>query len=188
MMGAKGQADESSRPAEPSHPHKKAEDMTAPETFTVSSERPLTTGRRPDRTGVRAKATIPLRARNTPHCPKEPEPAASLIAQGVYNARYTIDARDKSDYVAVAGNYRSNKEPRWRGNQCQMEPRRRGQNGIGRRENDVCQNLPFLRGSLFRFSIGGFSSLQVQGRVDQRSRWGNFGKVRASAEMEGCKR
>ena len=26
--------------------------MTAPETFTVSSKRPLTTGRRPDRTGV----------------------------------------------------------------------------------------------------------------------------------------
>jgi len=27
--------------------------MTAPETFTVSSKRPLTTGRRPDKTGVR---------------------------------------------------------------------------------------------------------------------------------------
>jgi hypothetical protein len=38
--------------------------MTAPETFTVSSKRPLTTGRRPDRTGVHAKADIPLRARN----------------------------------------------------------------------------------------------------------------------------
>jgi hypothetical protein len=32
MMGAKGQADGSSGPAEPSHPHQKAEDMTAPET------------------------------------------------------------------------------------------------------------------------------------------------------------
>ena len=62
MMGAKGQADESSGPAEPSHPHQKAEDMTAPETFTVSSKRPLTTGRRPDRTGVRAKAVVPLRS------------------------------------------------------------------------------------------------------------------------------
>jgi len=30
--------------------------MTAPETLTVSSKRPLTTGRRPDKTGVRAKA------------------------------------------------------------------------------------------------------------------------------------
>jgi hypothetical protein len=37
--------------------------MTAPETFTVSSKRPLTTGRRPDRTGVGAKAAVPLGAR-----------------------------------------------------------------------------------------------------------------------------
>jgi len=50
-MGAKSQADESSGPAEPSHPHRKAEDMTAPETFTVPSKRPLTTGRR--LTGIR---------------------------------------------------------------------------------------------------------------------------------------
>jgi hypothetical protein len=62
MMGAKGQADESSGPAEPSHPHQKAEDMTTPETFIVSPKRPLTTGRRPDRTGVRAKAAFRLRA------------------------------------------------------------------------------------------------------------------------------
>ena len=48
MMGAKSQADESSGPAEPSHPHQKAEDMTAPETFAVPPKRPLTTGRRPD--------------------------------------------------------------------------------------------------------------------------------------------
>ena len=64
MMGAKSQADESSGPAEPSHPHQKAEDMTAPETFTEPSKQPLTTGRRPDRTGVWAKAGIPVRARS----------------------------------------------------------------------------------------------------------------------------
>ena len=52
MMGAKSQADELSGPAEPSHPHQKAEDMTAPETFTVPQKRPLTTGRRPDMTAM----------------------------------------------------------------------------------------------------------------------------------------
>jgi transposase len=44
MMGAKSQADESSGPAEPFHPHQRAEDMTAPETFAVPPKRPLTRG------------------------------------------------------------------------------------------------------------------------------------------------
>ncbi len=44
MAGAKSQSDESSGPAESSLPHQKAEDMTAPETFTAASKRPLTTG------------------------------------------------------------------------------------------------------------------------------------------------
>ena len=43
--------------------------MTAPETFTLSSKRPLTTGRRPDMTGVGAKAAVPLRL---PRCVFEP--------------------------------------------------------------------------------------------------------------------
>ena len=45
--------------------------MTAPETLTVSSKRPLTTGRRPDRTGVCATAAIRLRARNWLYRPIE---------------------------------------------------------------------------------------------------------------------
>ena len=34
-------------------PSCEAEDMTAPETFTAASKRPLTTGRRPDMTAIR---------------------------------------------------------------------------------------------------------------------------------------
>ena len=42
MMGDE-QADKSSGPAS-SHPHQEAKDMTAPETFTVPSKRPLNDG------------------------------------------------------------------------------------------------------------------------------------------------
>ena len=35
-----------------SYPHQQAVDMTAPETFTVASKQPLTTGRRPDMTAM----------------------------------------------------------------------------------------------------------------------------------------
>jgi hypothetical protein len=45
--------------------------MTAPETFTVSSKRPLTTGRRPDRTGVRTKAVIDCERQISLHHPAE---------------------------------------------------------------------------------------------------------------------
>ena len=36
-------------------PHQQAVDMTAPETFTVASKQPLTTGRRPDTTAICAQ-------------------------------------------------------------------------------------------------------------------------------------
>src|ERR1700722_10088242 len=49
---AKSHADESSGPADSSLPHQQAVDMTAPETFTAASKQPLTTGRRPDMTGI----------------------------------------------------------------------------------------------------------------------------------------
>ena len=62
MMGAKSQADESSGPAELSIPRQQAEDMTAPETFTTASKRPLTTGRRPDMT---ASYTLPSSNRSS---------------------------------------------------------------------------------------------------------------------------
>src|ERR1700733_4347801 len=48
----KSHADESSGPADSSFPHQQAEDMTAPETSTAASKRPLTTGRRPDMTAI----------------------------------------------------------------------------------------------------------------------------------------
>ena len=38
-------------------PSCEAEDMTAPEAFTTASKQPLTTGRRPDMTGICAKET-----------------------------------------------------------------------------------------------------------------------------------
>src|SRR5271166_6455068 len=49
VMAAKGHADQSSGPAEPSIPRQQAVDMTAPETFAKLDET-LDKGRRPDRT------------------------------------------------------------------------------------------------------------------------------------------
>src|SRR5277367_3670448 len=47
-------------------PSCEAVDMTAPETFTTASKRPLTTGRRPDMTAICAQRTVAACSRDCP--------------------------------------------------------------------------------------------------------------------------